>query len=226
MKNSLFLAAALLFSFEMSAQNIIKNSDFSKEVTTQVTNPNKAQSGEWFILNTETPGGVEITCEEGAMKFSTTKETSWYKALIGQRIQSKDIAKGIYTLSFDVKGTPKNSPVAVYIRQTNDTKDADNKPVQTFILRDGFDMDANPSHSGAKASKNAVKSADQWTNVSFDFDFGKSINSVNSKNALGGKLQISEIEDGAPILSDFYIAIQPLKANQVLQIDNVSLVKK
>lgn len=226
MKNSLFLAAALLFSFEMSAQNLIQNSDFSKEVTNQITNVNKAQSGEWFIINTETPGAVEIAYGDGTMKMSTTKDPSWYKAFIGQRIQNKDIAKGMYTLSFDVKGTPKNSPVAVYIRQTNDSKDADNKPVQAFVLRDGFDMDANPSHSGAKASKNAVKSEDQWTKVSFDFDFGKSINSINSKSSLGDKLQISEIEDGAPILSDFYIAIQAIKANQAIEIDNVSLVKK
>lgn len=95
----------LLPGVSVSAQNLVKNEKFATEVTNKVTNVNKATAGEWFILNNEADGVTTITWEQtgdakypNAMKIDNSgaaKNTSWYKAFLGQRV-TEGLEKGIY----------------------------------------------------------------------------------------------------------------------------------
>ncbi len=62
--------------------------------------------------------------------------------------------------------------------------------------------------------------------VAVDYDFGRTINNISSKRSVGDALQITDLSENASIISDFYVVIQGLSANQIIQVDNVKLVKK
>ena len=226
MRKLIILSLALITTFGVTAQNLLKNGDFANKVTTIVNNPAKAKSGEWFIMNNEASGVTEIKYVDGMMQMTNTQKVSWYKAYIGQRVQNIDITPGIYTLSFDFIGGSKDVKVYVYIRQTKDIKDADNKIIQTFFVRNNYNMEKQLTVSGATSSKLADEQAENRTKFSVDYNFGKTINSINNKKGMGDDLQITEIDAGTPILSDFFVAIQVIGPDQTIQIDNVSLVKK
>ena len=109
MKKVLLVSLLAIAGVSVSAQNLIKNEKFATEVTNKVTNPNKATAGEWFIMNNEADGVTTIAWEQtgdakypNAMKIDNSgaeKNTSWYKAFLGQRI-TDGLEKGIYVLTF------------------------------------------------------------------------------------------------------------------------------
>lgn len=96
MKKVLLVGLLAVAGVSVSAQNLIKNEKFATEVTEKVTNANKATAGEWFILNNEAAGATAIAWEQtgdaeypNAVKIDNSgasKNISWYKALLGQRI--------------------------------------------------------------------------------------------------------------------------------------------
>ena len=104
MKKVLLIGLLAVAGVSVSAQNLIKNEKFATEVTNKVTNPNKATAGEWFIMNNEADGVTTIAWEQtgdakypNAMKIDNSgaeKNTSWYKAFLGQRI-TDGLEKGI-----------------------------------------------------------------------------------------------------------------------------------
>ena len=112
MKKVLLVGLLAVAGVSVSAQNLIKNEKFATEVTNKVTNPNKATAGEWFIMNNEADGVTTIAWEQtgdakypNAMKIDNSgaeKNTSWYKAFLGQRI-TDGLEKGIYVLTFYAK---------------------------------------------------------------------------------------------------------------------------
>ena len=112
MKKVLLVSLLAIAGVSVSAQNLIKNEKFATEVTNKVTNPNKATAGEWFIMNNEADGVTTIAWEQtgdakypNAMKIDNSgaeKNTSWYKAFLGQRI-TDGLEKGIYVLTFYAK---------------------------------------------------------------------------------------------------------------------------
>lgn len=112
MKKVLLVSLVAIAGVSVSAQNLIKNEKFATEVTNKVTNPNKATAGEWFIMNNEADGVTTIAWEQtgdakypNAMKIDNSgaeKNTSWYKAFLGQRI-TDGLEKGIYVLTFYAK---------------------------------------------------------------------------------------------------------------------------
>ena len=57
------------------------------------------------------------------------KNLSWYKAFLGQRI-TDGLDKGIYVLTFYAKAKEAGTPVSVYIKQTNEEKNAKPTPSQ------------------------------------------------------------------------------------------------
>lgn len=131
MKKVLLVSLLAIAGVSVSAQNLIKNEKFATEVTNKVTNPNKATAGEWFIMNNEADGVTTIAWEQtgdakypNAMKIDNSgaeKNTSWYKAFLGQRI-TDGLEKGIYVLTFYAKAKEAGTPVSVYIKQTNEEK--------------------------------------------------------------------------------------------------------
>lgn len=233
MRKQLFLLVAMATSLTAGAQNLIQNGDFNKDVDVLVTNANKAVPGEWFIVNNEPDKNatrIELVdggeSHQGAMQMKTTTPVSWYRAYFGQRIQQATIEPGVYTLSFDAKGLSKDAVVSVYIKQTVEEKDpATNKFRNTFFVRKQYDPDKQLTHSGASFSQ-TLKKVDTWIPVTVDYDFGRTINQMASKKSVGNELQITELSENAPILSDFYVVIQGLAGNQTIQIDNVKLIKK
>ena len=123
MKKVLLVSLLAIAGVSVSAQNLIKNEKFATEVTNKVTNPNKATAGEWFIMNNEADGVTTIAWEQtgdakypNAMKIDNSgaeKNTSWYKAFLGQRI-TDGLEKGIYVLTFYAKAKEAGTPVSVY----------------------------------------------------------------------------------------------------------------
>ncbi|MEG0037856.1 MULTISPECIES: DUF4627 domain-containing protein [Bacteroides] len=233
MKKQLFLLAAIATSLAAGAQNLIQNGDFNKSVDVVVTNVNKAVPGEWFIVNNEPDKNatqIELVdggeAHQGVMQMKTTTSVPWYRVFFGQRIQQTTIEPGVYTLSFDAKGLSKDAVVSVYIKQTVEEKDpASNKFRNTFFVRKQYDPDKQLTHSGASFSQ-TLKKVDTWTPVTVDYDFGRIINNISSKKSVGDGLQITELSANAPILSDFFVVIQGIAANQTIQVDNVKLIKK
>ena len=126
MKKVLFAGLLAIAGVTVNAQNLIKNEKFATEVTNKVTNANKATAGEWFIMNNETDGATTIAWEQtgdakypNAMKIdnsSASKNISWYKAFLGQRV-TDGLEKGIYVLTFYAKAKEAGTPVSVYIKE-------------------------------------------------------------------------------------------------------------
>lgn len=233
MRKQLFLLVAIATSLTAGAQNLIQNGDFDKRAEVVLTNASKAVPGEWFIVNNEPDKNatrIELVddgaAHQGVMQMKTTTPVSWYRAYFGQRIQQTGIEPGVYTLSFDAKGLSKDAVVSVYIKQTVEEKDpATNKHRNTFFVRNDYDPDKHMTHSGASFTQ-TLKKADTWVPVAVDYDFGRIINHISSKKSVGDGLQITELSENAPILTDFYVVIQGLSADQTIQVDNVKLVKK
>lgn len=154
MKKVLLVSLLAIAGVSVSAQNLIKNEKFATEVTNKVTNPNKATAGEWFIMNNEADGVTTIAWEQtgdakypNAMKIDNSgaeKNTSWYKAFLGQRI-TDGLEKGIYVLTFYAKAKEAGTPVSVYIKQTNEEKNDNGKLNTTFFMRRDYDADAQPN---------------------------------------------------------------------------------
>ena len=148
MKKVLLVSLLAIAGVSVSAQNLIKNEKFATEVTNKVTNPNKATAGEWFIMNNEADGVTTIAWEQtgdakypNAMKIDNSgaeKNTSWYKAFLGQRI-TDGLEKGIYVLTFYAKAKEAGTPVSVYIKQTNEEKN-DNGSLTLLSLCAGITM--------------------------------------------------------------------------------------
>ena len=148
MKKVLLVSLLAIAGVSVSAQNLIKNEKFATEVTNKVTNPNKATAGEWFIMNNEADGVTTIAWEQtgdakypNAMKIDNSgaeKNTSWYKAFLGQRI-TDGLEKGVYVLTFYAKAKEAGTPVSVYIKQTNEEKN-DNGKLNTTFLCAGITM--------------------------------------------------------------------------------------
>ena len=234
MKKQLFLFIAITTALASNAQNLIQNEGFDEKVETVLTNPNKGDSGKWFIINnvpnkdTNKFQVVENSDADygGVMQITNTAPASWYKTFIAQRIQNTEVERDIYTLSFDVMGTKKNATISVYIKQTAEEKNpATNKHRTTFFTRCNYNSDKHPLQSGAAFTQKLGK-ANKWTSISVDYDFGQVINTISSKKAVGDGLQIVDLDKKAAILSDFFVAIYATSKNQTIQIDNVKLVKK
>lgn len=233
MKKVLFVSLLAIVGMSVNAQNVIKNNKFETEVTTKVTNPNKATAGEWFFLNNEADGATAISWEETsdaqypkAMKIDNSgaeKNISWYKAYLGQRI-TDGLQKGIYTLTFYVKAKEAGTPVGVYFKQTNEENSTSGKANTTFFMRRDYDADAQPNASGAQYNFN-VKSADKWTKVVVNYDMGQLVSSISSKKSNPDQ-EVYDADDAADILKDCFIAILAPNKGSVIEISNVTLIKK
>lgn len=225
----------LLFSVTMlPAQELIKNGDFADNIIDEVTNPTRAMSDEWFIVNNETDEVTSINYFEDENDFEHSTcicisnengkgKLSWYKVLLGQRI-TDGLEKGIYRLSFQAKGERKNTEISTYIKQTVEQTGKDpatGKNYNTFFVRKAYDINDEDSdkQSGAAYIR---KIGTKWTKVYVDFDMSKIINNYNSKSAVAG-LSISDANEA--ILNDCYIAIQALRKGDTVYIDNVVLKK-
>lgn len=234
MKKVLFAGLLTIMGVSVNAQNLIKNPNFATEVATKVTNPNRATSGEWFVLNNEKEGATTIAWEKNAsdtqypnaVKFDNSgadANISWYKAFLGQRM-TDGLDKGVYALTFYVKAKDAGTPVAVYIKQTNEDKGADGKANTTFFMRRDYDQDAQPNASGAQYNFK-VKDAGKWTKVVVYYDMGQLVNTISSKKS-NSALEIIDTPDGAAILKDCYIAVMAPEKGSVLEISDVTLKKK
>ena len=233
MKKVLFAGLLAIVGVSVNAQNVIKNNKFATEVTTKLTNPNKATAGEWFILNNEAAGATTIAWEKtsdaqypAAMKFDNSgaeKNISWYKAYLGQRI-TDGLQKGIYALTFYVKASEAGTPVGVYIKQTNEDKNDAGKANTTFFMRRDYDADAQPNASGAQYNFN-IKSANKWTKVVVYYDMGQVVNTISSKKS-NSDLTISDTDDDAAILKDCFIAFLVPNKGSVVEVSDVTLQKK
>ena len=92
-------------------------------------------------------------------------------------------------------------------------------------VRNDYDPNKHITHSGASFTQ-TLKKIETWVTVAVDYDFGRTINNISSKRSVGDALQITDLSENASIISDFYVVIQGLSANQIIQVDNVKLVKK
>lgn len=233
MKKVLFVGLLAMVGVSVNAQNLIKNNKFETEVSTKLTNSSKATAGEWFYMNNEADGATAFTWAKTsdaqyptAMKIDNSgaeKNISWYKAYLGQRI-TDGLEKGIYSLTFYAKAKESGTPVGVYIKQTNEEKNASGKAGTTFFMRRDYDMDAQPNSSGAQYNF-TLKSADKWTKVVVFFDMGQVVNSINSKKS-NSDLEVSDVDDDANILKDCYVAFLAPNKGSVVEISDVTLQKK
>ena len=233
MKKVLLVSLLAIAGVSISAQNLIKNEKFATEVTNKVTNPSKATAGEWFIMNNEADGVTTIAWEQtgdakypNAIKIDNSgaeKNTSWYKAFLGQRI-TDGLEKGIYVLTFYAKAKEAGTPVSVYIKQTNEEKNDNGKLNTTFFMRRDYDADAQPNASGAQYNFK-IKDADKWTKVVVYYDMGQVVNAISSKKS-NPALEVSDTDDDAAILKDCYVAILGQNKGGVVEISDVTLKKK
>jgi hypothetical protein len=233
MKHLFSLIALLSVCALSTAQNLVQNADFSKAISQTVTNPAKATVGEWFIVNNDKPGVTSILWNQdssdsmypASVKFDNTNapaNLSWYKAYLGQRINH--LTKGIYLLTFYAKVSEKNTPVSVYIRQTQEVKDAaTGKYSTTFFVRDGYNPDTQINSSAAQYNCQ-VKNAGQWQKIIVKFNTGLLANNINSKKS-DPELSITDTPDAADILNDCYMAIWSSTKGSVVSVSNVSLTK-
>lgn len=234
MKKVLFVGLLAAVGISVNAQNLIKNNNFATEVTAKVTNPNKATSGEWFVLNNEKEGTTTIAWEKNAsdtqypnaVKFDNSGASaniSWYKAFLGQRF-TDGLEKGVYTLTFYVKAKDAGTPVSVYLKQTTEDKNADGKYNTTFFMRRDYDQDAQPNASGAQYNFK-IKDAGKWTKVVVYYDMSQLVNTISSKKS-NSALEVSDTPDDAAILKDCYIAIMAPDKGSVIEVSDVSLKRK
>lgn len=233
MRKVLLAGLLTIAGVSVSAQNLIKNNKFATEVSTKVTNANKGVAGEWFIMNNEADGVTTIAWEAtGDAKYpnaikldnsGATNNLSWYKAFLGQRV-TDGLEKGIYALTFYVKAQDADTPVGVYIKQTNEDKNDSGKSNTTFFMRRDYDADSQPNASGAQYNFK-IKDAGKWTKVVVYYDMGQVVNTISSKKS-NTDLEVSDTEDGATILNDCYVAILSQNKGGVVEISDVTLMKK
>ena len=151
------------------------------------------------------------------------KNTSWYKAFLGQRI-TDGLEKGVYVLTFYAKAKEAGTPVSVYIKQTNEEKNDNGKLNTTFFMRRDYDADAQPNASGAQYNFK-IKDAGKWTKVVVYYDMGQVVNAISSKKS-NPALEVSDTDDDAAILKDCYVAILGQNKGGVVEISDVTLKKK
>ena len=233
MKKVLFFSLLAAMGAGISAQNLINNGKFETEVTVKVTNPNKANEGEWFVMNNETEGATTIswtktsdTAYPNAVKMDNSgaeKNLSWYKAFLGQRV-TKGLERVVYVLTFYAKADKEDTQVGVYIKQTNEEKNEAGKANTTFFVRRDYDADAQPNASGAQYNFK-LKSAGKWTKVVVYYDMSQVVNVVNSKKA-NPNLEVTDTDDDAAILKDCYVSILAQGKGAVVEVSDVSLKKK
>ena len=184
-------------------------------------------------MNNEADGVTTIAWEQtgdakypNAMKIDNSgaeKNTSWYKAFLGQRI-TDGLEKGIYVLTFYAKVKEAGTPVSVYIKQTNEEKNDNGKLNTTFFMRRDYDADAQPNASGTQYNFK-IKDAGKWTKVVVYYDMGQVVNAISSKKS-NPALEVSDTDDDAAILKDCYVAILGQNKGGVVEISDVTLKKK
>lgn len=232
MKKVLFAGLLSLVGICLNAQNLIKNGKFENEVTTEVAAPNKATSGEWFLLNREPNNATSLAWEKtddaqfpNAIMINNSnaeKNIPWYRAFLGQRI-TDGFEKGIYTLTFFVKAKESNTPIGVYIRQTNDEKNDEGKAVAKFFMRKDYNPESQQTASGAQHNF-VIKKADTWTKVVVYYDTKKVVDSVTSIKSYPN-LKIEDTADGE-ILKDCFVAFISPNKGAVVEFSDISLEKK
>ena len=232
MKKVLFAGLLAVAALSVSAQNVIKNEKFAAEVANKVTNANKAAAGEWFIMNNEAAGTTTIAWEQtgdvqypNAMKIDNSgaaKNTSWYKAFVGQRL-TDGLEKGVYVLTFYAKAKEAGAQVGAYIKQTNEEKGDNGKYETTFFMRRDYDADAQPNASGAQYNFK-IKEAGKWTKVVVYYDMSKVVNAINSKKS-NPDLEVDDVDADDAILKDCYLAILSQSKGGVVEISDVVLRK-
>lgn len=233
MRNALLAGLLAMMGLGVNAQELIKNGNFETEVNTKVNNANKATAGEWFILNNESSESTTIAWEKSSkakqpntIKIDNSKaekNTAWYRVFAGQRI-TEGLEKSIYELTFYAKTKTPDTPVSVYIKQTNEEKNADGKHNTTFFMRRDYNEETQPNSSGAQHSFK-IPYANKWTKVTVYYNMGKTVNKYSSKKS-SPDLEVSDTEDNAAILNDCYIAILSQNKGSVVEISDVSLKKK
>ncbi len=184
-------------------------------------------------MNNEADGVTTIAWEQtgdakypNAMKIDNSgaeKNTSWYKAFLGQRI-TDGLEKGVYVLTFYAKSKGgRNSGQRVY--QADERGKNDNGKLNTtFFMRRDYDADAQPNASGAQYNFK-IKDADKWTKVVVYYDMGQVVNAISSKKS-NPALEVSDTDDDAAILKDCYVAILGQNKGGVVEISDVTLKKK
>ena len=232
MKKVLFAGLLSIVALGMNAQNLLKNGKLENEVTATVSNPNKAIAGDWFILNGEPNNATSLTWEKtsdtehpNVIKIDNTnaeKNIPWYRAYLGQRM-TDGLEKGIYMLTFYAKAKEADTPVGVYIRQTNDTKNDEGKACATFLMRKGYNPDTQETSSGAQHNC-VVKKADSWTKFVVYYDANRIVDSVTSIKSYPN-LKVADTGD-ADILKDCFIAFVSGKKGAIVEISDITLEKK
>lgn len=231
MKKVLLAGLFTLTGIGANAQNILNNSKFENEVTT-VASANKATTGEWFIVNGEPGNATNIVWQQtGDTQYpnviaidntNAQKTIPWYRAFLGQRMAG--LEKGIYMLTFYVKVQNANTPLGIYIRQTNNEVSPEGKSCAAFFTRKGYDPTQQQIASGAQ-HKYIIRKANEWTKVVVYFDTNRVVDSVTSITSYP-ELKITNADEHPDILNDCYLAIVSPEKGAIVTISNATLERK
>lgn len=136
-------------------------------------------------------------------KFDEQK--SWYGTYLTYRTKERDFKRGVYTLSFKVKGSGNN--------------------IKCIIIGNGGKECVTAAKKNAKATPsgyNQFRLRKDYTEVSLDFDFSKTVKSPYDFPNGDGELKESSDE----ILKNFFIIFAPTGNETEFYLDDIVLAPK
>lgn len=136
-------------------------------------------------------------------KFDEQK--SWYGTYLTYRTKDRDMKRGVYTLSFKVKGSGNN--------------------IKCIIIGNGGKecvIAARKSEKAVPAGYNQFRLKKDYTEISLDYDFSKTVKSPYDFPNGDGELKESSDE----VLKNFFIIFAPTGNDTELYLDNIVLAPK
>lgn len=148
---------------------------------------------------------LDKTLNRNVFHCQFDEQKSWYGTYLTYRTKDRDMKRGIYTLSFKVKGSGNN--------------------IKCIIIGNGGKecvIAARKSEKAVPAGYNQFRLKKEYTEISLDYDFSKTVRSPYDFPQGDGDLKDTSDE----VLKNFYIIFAPTGNDTEFYLDDVVLTPK
>lgn len=148
---------------------------------------------------------LDKTLNRNVFHCQFDEQKSWYGTYLTYRTKDRDMKRGIYTLSFKVKGSGNN--------------------IKCIIIGNGGKecvIAARKSEKAVPAGYNQFRLKKEYTEISLDYDFSKTVRSPYDFPQGDGDLKDTSDE----VLKNFYIIFAPTGNDTEFYLDDVVLAPK
>lgn len=148
---------------------------------------------------------LDKTLNRNVFHCQFDEQKSWYGTYLTYRTKDRDMKRGIYTLSFKVKGSGNN--------------------IKCIIIGNGGKecvIAARKSEKAVPAGYNQFRLKKEYTEISLDYDFSKTVRSPYDFPQGDGDLKDTSDE----VLKNFYIIFAPTGNDTEFYLDDIVLAPK